>query len=316
MTGGRRTPSRSRADIRLRRLLVMVPWLAAQDGPTVTEVCERFDITPKELHADLDLLTMVGIPPYTPAEYFDLGIVGDRVHAHLTPSLDRPPRFTPAEALGLLVAGQVGAADDPEGALARALAKLAGVLGISASEAVDVELGAVDGDVLAVLRAGVEERRQVRVRHHGQSRAEAIERVVDPWLVTSHAGTWYLVGHDHVRDDERTFRIDRILEAVLLDEPARPSPGDLEAGRPPGEEAPIVTIEVGERSRWVAETYPVESIEQLDGGRLRLALRVGGRGWLERLLLRLGADALVVDGPDELRRAGQEAAERLLARYR
>jgi predicted DNA-binding transcriptional regulator YafY len=37
--------------------------------------------------------------------------------------------------------------------------------------------------------------------------------------------------------------------------------------------------------------------------------------WLERLLLRLGAEAQVLD-PPELRAAGATAAERVLARYR
>ena len=77
---GRGAPSRSRADVRLRRLLAMVPWLARQDGPSVAEVCARFGITAAELQADLELLTLyVGVPPYTPDGLFDLSIEGDRV---------------------------------------------------------------------------------------------------------------------------------------------------------------------------------------------------------------------------------------------
>ncbi|MFE6737113.1 helix-turn-helix transcriptional regulator [Streptomyces tubercidicus] len=39
---------------------------------------------------------------------------------------------------------------------------------------------------------------------------EHTERDVDPYGVVFHSGCWYLVGHDHLRDDLRTFRMDRI----------------------------------------------------------------------------------------------------------
>ena len=51
---------------RLQRLLAMVPWIAAHDGPTIDEVCERFGITPEQLAADLEVVWLVGLPPYTP----------------------------------------------------------------------------------------------------------------------------------------------------------------------------------------------------------------------------------------------------------
>ena len=56
MTGGR-----PRSDDRLRRLLAMVPWVAANDGPAVDEVCARFGIDEKQLAADLELLFLCGL---------------------------------------------------------------------------------------------------------------------------------------------------------------------------------------------------------------------------------------------------------------
>jgi proteasome accessory factor C len=64
----------------------------------------------------------------------------------------------------------------------------------------------------------------------------------------------------------------------------------------------------------VVETYPTESVEVEPDGRLRVVLVASERPWLERLLLRLGPAAEVVE-PDEARAAGPSAAKRLLARY-
>jgi hypothetical protein len=63
----------------------------------------------------------------------------------------------------------------------------------------------------------------------------------------------------------------------------------------------------------VVEQYPVEAMEERPQGGWRVRLVASERAWLERLLLRLGADARVVEGPPNVAR---DAACRLLARYR
>ncbi|MFC9645160.1 helix-turn-helix transcriptional regulator [Streptomyces mirabilis] len=45
-------------------------------------------------------------------------------------------------------------------------------------------------------------------------RQNQTERDIDPYGVVFHTGRWYLVGHDHLRDDLRTFRIDRIASVT------------------------------------------------------------------------------------------------------
>jgi proteasome accessory factor C len=315
------TERRNSASTRLRRLLAMVPWLAANDGPKVADVCARFGITETELQRDLGLLsTYVGVPPYTPEALFDITIQRGRVFAHMTPALDRPLRLSPEEAVALVVAGRALAdvpGADPKGPLARGLDKVADVLGVDGTEAIEVDLGTGSAPTLATLREAVASRHRVEIDHFVASRDERVTRVVDPWAVQHDAGAWYLVGHDHLRGEPRSFRVDRILGArVLPDRASRPPRGPLPVGFAAGDDDPRVVLELAEAGRWVVETYPVETVEVLDDGRVRATLAVAARSWLERLLLRLGPAVRVVDGPPELRRAGAEAAERVLARYR
>ena len=311
---------RSPSTGRMQRLLAMVPWIAAHDGPTVAEVCARFDLTPKELAADLDVMWLVGLPPYTPDALIDVVQEGDRVWIHFADVFATPQRLTPDQAVALLTAGasvlaMPGAVDDD--ALARGVAKLAAVLGVDAAEVLDVDLGLAGAEVVAVLRAAVAEHRRVHLDYYSYGRDERTERDVDPYLVHAEDGSLYLLGHCHLAGGERRFRVDRIASATLLDErfeppDARPAPAVFQ----PDTDDPRVVLDLAPSAAWVADAYPVESVEPRADGGTRVRLAVAAEAWFERLLLALGPQAVVVDAPGDLAHAGRRAAARILDRYR
>jgi proteasome accessory factor C len=305
------------ADERLQRLLALIPWVASRDGPRVDDVCARFGCTQAELVDDLELLFLCGLHPYTPDMLIDVDIADGRVWIRYAEYFERPLRLTPAEGLALLAAGRAVLATsggDDDGPLGRGLDKLAGAMGVDAGEAVEVELGAVAGDVLRTLRDAAAGSRQVEIDYYSFGRDEQARRVIDPYAVFSAAGQWYVSGWCHRVDDERLFRVDRIAEASLLDSTfeAPTTAPELSAYRPDAGD-PRVTLDLEPSARWVAEQYPTEKVTERDGGRLRVTLVASQPAWLERLLLRLGPGATVVDGDDGL--AGS-AARRLLERYR
>ncbi|MGW2005752.1 helix-turn-helix transcriptional regulator [Streptomyces nigrescens] len=72
---------------------------------------------------------------------------------------------------------------------------------------------APEAGVLLTLAQACRSCRTVGLRYRSWHR-ENTERDVDPYGVVFHSGCWYLVGHDHLRDGLRTFRIDRITSAT------------------------------------------------------------------------------------------------------
>lgn len=309
------TPARSAAE-RLRRLLALVPWVVANDGPTLAEVCERFDVGEEDLLEELDTVFLCGVHPFTPDLLMEVDIVEGRVYIRLADYFERPLRLTPEEGLALVASGAALLAvpgADPAGPLARALVKVAAVLGIDATGALEVVLGSVPEDVLAVLQEGVATAHQVEIDYYAYGRDERTVRTVEPWDVFTAAGEWYLTAWCHRASGERRFRVDRIGAARLLDAPFTPP-----AAVPPravydaGPDDPRVVLELAPGARWVIEQYPVEQVEEQRDGHCRVTLAVSEPAWLERLLLRLGPEAAVVDGPDGL---GAGAARRILARY-
>jgi proteasome accessory factor C len=312
---------RKGADEKLQRLLALVPWVAARDGPTLAEVCERFGCTEADLVADLDRLFMCGLYPYTPDVLIEVDVADGRVWIRYAEYFSRSLRLTPAEGLALLAAGKAvqsfpGA--DLSGPLARGLDKLARTLGVAGDEALDVALAAVDEDVMTTLRGAVDEGRQVEIEYYSFGRDEVSRRVVDPYAVFSAGGQWYLSAFCHAVEDDRLFRVDRVRDAVLLDTPVQRSRGGVAAAvYNARDDDPRVTLDLAPAARWVGEQYPNETRKELRGGRERVTLAVSERAWLERLLLRLGPDGRVSKTSDpSLAGAGRDAACRILERYR
>ncbi len=305
------------ADQRLGRLLAMVPWVAGQDGPTIEDVCSRFGCTEEEVVADLGLLFLCGVHPFTPDTLIEAAVEDGRVWIRFADWFTRPLRLTPAEGLALVAAGATLLAvpgTDPEGPLARGLAKVAAVLGVDPDDAVGVELGAAPPEVLAALQRASVDHHQVEIDYYSFGRDAWARRVIDPHQVFNAAGQWYVAGWCHLAGADRVFRVDRTRSAGVLGTSFEPRPV---AAQPPTfsprSDDPVVVLDLGPEARWVAEEYPVESAEELaDGGR-RVGLRVSERAWLERLLLRLGPSARVVEGDPAV---GAAAAVRVAARYR
>ncbi len=317
-------PRRASSGSRLQRLLALVPWVAAQDGPPIDEVCQRFAISPAQLAADLEVVFLVGLHPFTPDQLIEATIEDDRVWIRYAEMFARPLRLKPEEALTLVAAGQgllavPGA--DPDGPLARGLGKVATVLGIDRADLVDIDLGETNRGVFDQLRRAVADRTPVELDYYSFGRDVRGRRVVDPWQVVADQGQWYLQGWCHQAGGPRSFRIDRIAEVATPSDPPASfvdPPTDPPATRfRPDDDLPRVTLALDRTARWVVDSYPVDPpVEQPDGG-LLVSLPVTGQPWLDRLLVRLGPAGRVVAADPSLGGTHRAAAVagRILGRY-
>lgn len=312
--------ARTTAGKRAQRILSMVPWIVDRPGVALADVAARFGVTRDELIADLDLVFMVGVPPYTPDMLVDVEVEDDRVWVRLGDYFRRPIRLTHPQALALAIAGR-GLLDVPgadrDGPLARVITKLDSALGLGDAPRLDVDLGDAPPHLLGQLIDAVHSGRQVELDYYTHSTDARSVRVVDPWRVGSLGGHWYLWGWCHKADAQRAFRLDRTRSVSLLDTKVEhAAPDDVEAlGVDPDSAHAVVTVEVPSAQRWVTTAYPIIDQSQGSDGTLRLTLRVVGAAWLARLMAELGP-AAVVDGPDELLGDARALLSRVLDGYR
>lgn len=316
--------SRSTAADRMRRVLAIVPWIVANPGRTVTEVAARFEVTESELLADLGVVFMVGLPPYSPDALVDVQIDDEgRVSIALADFFSRPLRLTPDQGLALVASSDALLSmpgTEPDGPLARALVKLEGSLGIGSEDPVDVHLGTAEASQLEQLRTAASAGTEVEIVYYSYGRDTTTTRAVAPWRVFADSGNWYVHGWCHRAEGERIFRVDRIERIADLDRPAAFGPAESDEGHGifhPRSTDPRVTIELDPAAAWVVDAYPCEEVVEHPDGMLRATLVVTAVPWLERLLIRLGPAGRVIDGGG-LDGAGDLAtgtAARILARY-
>lgn len=311
--------ARPSATDRLGRILSMVPWIASEDGPLISEVCRRFDITRQELLDDLNVVFLVGLYPYTPESLIEVDMDEERVWIAYTNFFERPLRLSRDEALALLAAGLASESQpghDPEGPLARGLAKVADVLNIDLGDDLGVVLADDELEHLRIIDEAMSDRRVLHIGYFSHARNESTERDVEPLRRFATDGAWYLDAFCRSSGDHRVFRVDRITSIDLTaDTFERTDTRTSVVSFQPPAELDRVTIEIPPTGSWILDQYPHDEATELANGRRRVTLAVSARPWLERLMLRLGPDARVVDAPSHLADAGPDAARRLLTRY-
>jgi proteasome accessory factor C len=307
------------AESRLSRLLVMLPWLMERREVPLAEVAATFKMTAEEVAAELELAAMCGVPPFVD-ELIDVFIDGETVFVGVPRLFTRPLRLTAPEGFAIVAAGRAAMqlpGADPASALARGLAKLAAALGEEADESAFV-VDLAPTPMVDELVDATEQIERLRMRYWTASRDDVTERELTPRRVFHERGEWYVAGDDQRSGEYRTFRVDRIesLErtGTFDDPPARPEvPGSSVAWTADGS-LPRVTVRLQPAARWVIEEYPVDSMTELPGGAVEARFAVVSERWLERVVLRAGADANVVE-PARWRDLGKRAAARVLARY-
>lgn len=314
---------RSAAD-RIRLVLAIVPWIIDNPGATIDEIARRFGQRPDTILKTLEMVSLVGVPPYSPDALIEVTIDEGRVRIGFADYFSRPLQLSTGQALALLSSADAlrrieGA--DPDGSLNSALEKLAEATGVRPEQQLDIHLGDASPEHLDEIRSAARDGNEVTITYFNHSKNESTERTIAPRRVRSAGGSWYVDAYCRTAEDERTFRLDRILgvtAAPVLGAPVPPAPDPAPAGqvfRSHGE-LPTVTLVLGAEHHWVRDSIPIVGLHERGTDAIEVTLAVASMAFLERLLLQLGPGAQVVrsDIPDVDGRVA-DAARRILTRY-
>ena len=288
----------------------MMLWAYEHQPVSVSEVADHFGLDVDDAYSEL--YPLQGIEVAVNEEFHNLGVVVEddgEIIFDINPLIGRPRKLDRSEALGLLAVANAALRLPGTNvtALKTGVSKLERALGVGSSVAIDIP----DPEFLKVVEQATRDRECIRIEYYARWADEVSVRTVEPYETVNVSGDWYLRAHCRLRDDHRTFRVDRIEALELIGEThTRSDPGnEAFTGE---EEAPVVTIEMPNSSRWMIE--PLEASVMEDEEKLVVEIPVSSTIFLERLMLRLGPDARVV-GKGPFEELASTAARRLLSRY-
>lgn len=219
--------------MRADRLLSALLLLQAHGGLTARQLAQRLEVSMRTVQRDMEALSAAGVPVYALRGAGGGWRLDDGWRTRV-PGLDE------AELRALLMAqprvlGDARLAQAAEAALDKLMAALPSALreqAASIRRRLHVDpvgwYGAPENlAALPVVQDAVARDRKLAMRYLRAGR-ELVERTVDPLGLVAKGGVWYLVAGSPA--GFRTYRVSRIEEATLLDQPCvRPPDFDLAA---------------------------------------------------------------------------------------
>ncbi|MCL2466332.1 MAG: WYL domain-containing protein [Micrococcales bacterium] len=329
-----------RAADRVLRLIGMVAYLDAHGEASLDDLAQRFGVRRAQVLADIDTLWLSGTPGYQCDDLIDFdAFCLDRGTVRLTQArgMTRPLRLGAREAVVLVAAVRALAEglgpvldDERRAVLTSTLTKLtnlARLIDTRSTDTVPAEPGLADQtpdvvaidlgvntrpDITTTVSAALARGRRLRLRYVNAADRTS-ERDVDPIRLVADAGTGYLLGWCLAADAERLFRLDRMLDAHVLNEPVEAHDVSDDADQFVPGTAAVVTVRLTSRARRVAETAQVSAVRNLDDGSFEVDLPVVSSAWLEHLLLGVADDVIAVHPPQVAQQVAATARTALRA---
>jgi proteasome accessory factor C len=308
-------PERFARLVTLARILIE----AARRGEKLDTraLCETLQVTDTELREDIDVLNVVNFGGGSYVVYAE--VHGDTIEVDPEPYGDnfaQPARLLPLEAKALVAAIDLVGDHLPEGSLESARKKVVDALGHDpVAEGLQITSAkGDDSDIARVLSRAIAERRLVEIEYYKENEDEFSKRTIEPYGLMNGWEGWYVHSYDPSRDASRSFRLDRIKSADVLDDEFEPRQGmepDVTGWPSTGEVPDARNARVWiapERARWARETRNV--VEELKDGALVVDLPYAGTDYLAREIFKEAGDAAVLE-PEEARVAVLEAADAL-----
>tara|TARA_B100001094_G_scaffold331433_1_gene399737 strand:+ start:55095 stop:56069 length:975 start_codon:yes stop_codon:yes gene_type:complete len=318
-----------KATERLERLISMVPWLIANNGATIEELGKRFQYPRETLINDLTkVLFFVGPHPHTPDNLIEVNVQEEEVWISQANYLSRPLNLTHTEAFSLLVKGKMLLGLIGEGtnnsSLETALDKLATALGAEKDQII-VDPGIRDSEIYEITNESIVTRRKMVITYYSFNEDYYSERKIQPLSIEINDRYLYLRAYCEKVNDYRTFRLDRITHAEIINEDIEQEflhsfdnetsdkPIDLEFQF---SEDSIATLIIQKSDSWIVSKYSTISVKERKDNMLEITLPVASNTWLGRLLLQLEPGTRVIENSPNIDiDAGMELAKQILDRY-
>jgi proteasome accessory factor C len=270
----------------------MVPFLSTHQGISIKEACEIFNVTERDLIADLNLLWVCGLPGYSHLELIDVQFDGGYISISNADPISRPRRLTYEESSALIVAMNsllLNVDSQSREQIVNLIAKL-----VRISERVD-PIVSIDVSTLAklpeihLIDKAIIENLQLSIDYYSPTTDSLTSRVIAPLeYIEDSSGKRYVYAWCYGAEDFRQFKLDRIRTVKDTDEKAEkfetPS-------KPLQSQKNSIELELNEKALWFAEEWGIQNLERnLANQGFIGTVNLHNHEWAIRAVLALGGD--------------------------
>ena len=323
----------ARGDQLARQWKIITLLMSSRRGRSVAEVAAELDTNPRNVYRDLHALEEAGFPIYNDrVEGKGLWSVLDTVRHHIPAPFTLPELMALYFGRGMLRAfrgtffyesleslfGKIRA-NLPEQSL-RFLERAEATLHVDLRPFKPYERFK---EIIESANHAALDRDTVEIVHHTMGSREESRRRVDPYAVWFHNGTFYLIGHCHLRGEVRMFAMDRIrmLHRTGVSFPA-PEGFDVEEylgasfGAYRGEPERIRVRFSPGVAGYIREKvwHPTQRIEENPDGSIVFEAVAAGMPEIRSWVMSWGAEAEVLE-PQSLRKGVRAQAEQMASAY-
>jgi predicted DNA-binding transcriptional regulator YafY len=278
----------------IQRLFGIIYILLDKKTVTAKELAEQFEVSTRTIMRDIETLSAAGIPIYTTKGN------GGGVSLMDGYILDKATVSSEEQEQILLALQSLSKMELSESN--SALAKLKAFFGKQSTDWLEVDFSSwrnpqFDKARFDLLKQAITERKVVKIVYAGSS-GETVERKVEPVKLLFKAHAWYLQAFCLLKQEYRTFKVNRILTAKLAKETfivreyTTGTPGLVFSDKD------MITLKLRcspQAAYRLYDEFTPDSISRSDNGSLLVVTKVPDKKGLTEFLLSFGADITVFE---------------------
>jgi proteasome accessory factor C len=270
----------------------MVPFLSTHQGISIKEACEIFNVTERDLIADLNLLWVCGLPGYSHLELIDVQFDGGYISISNADPISRPRKLTYEESSALIVALNsllLNVENQSREQIVNLIAKL-----VKISERVD-PIVSIDVSTLAklpeihLIDKAIIENLQLSIDYYSPTTDSLTSRVIAPLeYIEDSAGKRYVYAWCYGAKDFRQFKLERIR--AVKDKNEKAEKFEIPS-KPLQSQRNSIELELNEKALWFAEEWGIQNLERnlADQGFIGTVI-LHNHEWAIRAVLALGGE--------------------------
>ncbi|WP_419824119.1 helix-turn-helix transcriptional regulator [Anoxybacterium hadale] len=288
----------------------MIYLLLNKESITAGELATQFEVSPRTIYRDVELLSSAGIPIYmTKGKGGGISLLPDFV-------LNKTV-LTDGEKSDILAALHAVEAVNLE-QTNTAVQKLSSLFGNTNADWVEVDFSGwanadEEAQLFSLLKTAILEKKKVAFHYH--SSEGCTQRTVEPMKLCFKGQSWYLYAFCTVRQDDRFFKLRRIKELKLLDEHfERTAPAKIfEVNKIFQDDFVTITLKLSKKMAYrVYDEF--SQYKTLPDGDFIAQLTMPRGDWVYQYLATFGEHCKILE-PEDIRLQVKEKLQKSLAQY-